>query len=342
MNFYFSYREILLKRRTFIWGVILILFFQSILPIISSNEGFSKNIIYVDDSNKYGPWDGTQVHPYKNINDGVNVASDGDTVFVYNGTYQDYEMHIKKSINLKGENKTNTIIEEGQIIFMTSASSSLSGFNIRYCTIVSENQDYVEIYNNNITGGIAVFNTIESYIHHNIINGVEGTEPAIKLSDGCCNIVEYNVINTNYEGGIAVFGNSNIISNNTITNNIGESGYGIRLDGNNNKIKDNHIANNVFGIKLDYAFGNIIERNNFIDNVVQVYLFGTFDTIGKTKNLWDYNFWDRPKIYPKFLLGLDIIPMPGAGDLLFWIPILIIQVDWHPRLIPYDIPNSEL
>ena len=58
--------------------------------------------------------------------------------------------------------------------------------------------------------------------------------------------------------------------------------------------------------------------------------------------VWNKLSRSSPKIYPKFLLGLDIIPMPGAGDLFFWIPILIIQVDWHPRLIPYDIPNSEL
>ena len=30
-----------------------------------------ENIIYVDDNNIYGPWDGTNKHPYKTINDGI-------------------------------------------------------------------------------------------------------------------------------------------------------------------------------------------------------------------------------------------------------------------------------
>jgi len=330
-----------MKSKPIFIGIILLILLSGKITYASTYEITSNNIIYVDDDNKYGPWGGTKEHPYRNIHDGLNVTSDGDTIFVYNGTYKEYDIHIKNSIFLVGEDKTNTIIEV-QMIFMNSAYSSISGFNIRYCNVVSENQDYFDIYNNNITGGISIVGTIDSHIHHNIINGIDGPEPAIKISEGCCTNIEFNVINSNYEGGIAVFGNGNTISDNIITYDNGESGYGIRLEGNNNKIRDNHIANNVFGIRLDYAYGNKIVGNNFIDNKVYVYLFGASDTLRKPKNIWINNFWGRPRMSPKLILGIDMIPFPKSGDIIFWIPILVIQFDWHPRLIPNDIPKHDL
>jgi parallel beta-helix repeat protein len=328
-----------MERKIIIWIIILLLLLQIFIPIISCYEITNKNIIYVDDDNKYGPWDGTLEHPFKNISDGINIANNADTVFVYNGTYQDYEIFIDKSIYLIGEDKSSTIISDGQIILMKGEFSSISGFNINNCFIESENQDYVEIYDNNITGGITIINTIQSYIHHNIINGIEESKPVIEILDGCCSIIEYNIIHNNHEGGIALFGNGNTVSNNTITNNIEKSGYGIRLEGNNNKITDNHISDNVFGIRLGNAHSNKIMRNNFIFNTVNVYLFGILDTIRKTKNIWDYNFWNRPRIFPKLIYGIDMLQIPGAGDLIFWMPIIIIQVDKNPRLIPYEIPT---
>jgi parallel beta-helix repeat protein len=327
-----------MERKNIIWGIAFILLIYNFIPISSSHEISNKNTIFVDDDNKYGPWDGTEQYPYQNIIDGINNAVENDIVYVKTGIYQDYEIFIDKSIYLIGENKSNTIIEDGQIIAMSGVFSSISGFNIRNCFVVSENQDYVEIFDNNITGGINISNTIQSDIHHNIINGIEGSHSAIEISNGCCAVIEFNIIHNNYEGGIAVFGNGNTIANNTITNNKGESGYGIKLEGNNNKIIDNHITNNVFGIRFGYAYGNKILRNNFLFNTVHVYLFGVLDAIGKTKNIWDYNFWDRPRISPKLIYGIDMMPIPGAGDLIFWIPIIIIQVDMHPSLIPYEIP----
>ena len=36
----------------------------------------SGNTIYVDDDNTQGPWDGTAEHPFQNIQDGINHASE--------------------------------------------------------------------------------------------------------------------------------------------------------------------------------------------------------------------------------------------------------------------------
>ena len=66
-------------------------------------------ILYVDDDNTLGPWDGSEDHPYKTINDAVKKAYPLWTVFVKSGIYNE-KIVINKTINLDGENKDNTII----------------------------------------------------------------------------------------------------------------------------------------------------------------------------------------------------------------------------------------
>ena len=49
---------------------------------------------------------------YTKIQDAIDNASDGDTIFVYSGTYNE-RVFINKSIDLIGENRSNTIIDGG-------------------------------------------------------------------------------------------------------------------------------------------------------------------------------------------------------------------------------------
>ena len=53
---------------------------------------------------------GSGPNNYTKIQDAIDNASDGDTVFVYDGTYYE-NIIINKSINLTGENKDTTIID---------------------------------------------------------------------------------------------------------------------------------------------------------------------------------------------------------------------------------------
>jgi parallel beta-helix repeat protein len=64
-----------------------------------------QTIIYVDDSNILGPWNGTIDHPYRHIQDGINVSSDNDIIYIFNGTYNE-SLLIYTSITLYGEKTT--------------------------------------------------------------------------------------------------------------------------------------------------------------------------------------------------------------------------------------------
>ena len=90
--------------------------------IVSSDGGISTQerhlvneihlgiIIYVDYNNTAGPWDGTIDNPYQRLQDGIDHASSGDTVYVFCGAYHE-NIVIDKSIMLIGEGSSSTIID---------------------------------------------------------------------------------------------------------------------------------------------------------------------------------------------------------------------------------------
>ena len=100
-----------------------------------------KEIIYVDDNNTQGPWNGSYDYPYQSINDGILHAVDGDMVYVFNGLYLETVL-INKSIYLRGQEQENTIIDgqnNGSVITITVPNVSVRRFTIRNSGGYTEN-----------------------------------------------------------------------------------------------------------------------------------------------------------------------------------------------------------
>ena len=110
-------------------GIIILFVGAGVVPTIS---GTDRAIIYVDDDNTQGPWDGTLEHPYQYINDGVDAANPGDTVFVFSGTYCE-NVVVDKSIHLIGEERDTTGIDgggSGDVIYITADLVNISSFTV--------------------------------------------------------------------------------------------------------------------------------------------------------------------------------------------------------------------
>jgi len=290
---------------------------------------------------------GIGTNNYTKIQDAVDNSSNGDTIFVYNGTYHE-KLIINKSISLFGEDRTGTNISgvyeepdnkyQDRVITIEADYVNITGFNItteggfigctktyKYCTGL-----YLKKHNNtNISGNI--FYKLKGYgmislksDYTKITNNVFYN---YGVKDGCGIIVDSS--------------NNTLIDNNTFEDN---ELYGIWLSCcKNNKIQNNFVSKSKFGITIWKAHDNIvlgntlkenkekgiclkecinntIISNNFIGNPTSASFFYSYD------NNWNGNYWGRPRFLPKLIFGKT-----GKDGL-----IPVVDIDYHPLKKLYE------
>ena len=167
----------------------------------SSAQPGDGNIIYVDDS---GGAD------YTEIQDAINAANSGDTIYVYPGTYYE-NIIVDKIINLVGEDNANTIIDGcklGDVITLSPSSNwvNITGFTIQNSGI-EQLKDGIDVNSD--------YNTIAGNIIKNCENGI-----SLNYWAHNCRISS-NTIKDNIYGILiySVFPNNNIIDHNNFENN---------------------------------------------------------------------------------------------------------------------------
>jgi len=165
---------------------------------------------------------------FHTIQEAINAASLGDTIYVHNGTYSEHIVVNKNDLTFFGENKNATIIdggESGTVVQIIANGSKINGFTIR-------------------RGGPTWFGIRFDHSSHN-------------------RLIDCNIIN-NYGSIDLYYSSNNTLSNNNVTRNYD----GIHLsDAFNNTISDNNIASNIdYGIHLWYSFDNVVFGNNVTNN----------------------------------------------------------------------------
>lgn len=270
-------------KKSIIVGIILLFIGICIIPGIaqkiekSYEQSSENNWLYVG---------GTGPGNYSTIQDAIDNSSDGDTVFVYSGTYIESLM-INKTIHLLGEEKNNTILlrnnsGEESLMTITANRTVISGFTCELARIYSIHGIEVTGYNNTISnniikncsgGGGIVLKLSYNIISNNTLTKGQYSE-GIVLYGATYNIIENNTIKNADYCGILLFRNadSNIIKNNFLLH----CGVGIEFyaGNNDNIVSNNVISDNAYGLWFYTSDENYIFKNDIINNSEYgVYLF---------------------------------------------------------------------
>ncbi len=217
---------------------------------------------------------------YEKIQDAIQAATPGQTIYVKSGIYQEY-LVINKSISITGENRTSTVIEGNRskvLIKILADNISFSGFSLRSagtglmikrvadCRI--EDNSFADIsIAGSLTGGMGIY--VENCRNITVIGN--------RMTDVYYNSIYFrrvhhsaiaqNVLIPNTRWSQPIFlesSHNNLISWNELlgTPDMNEGGVGL-LRSNNNTISYNEIQRNDWcGVSIRESKNVTIKGNN--------------------------------------------------------------------------------
>jgi hypothetical protein len=229
---------------------------------------------------------------YPTIQAGIDAASDGFTIFVENGTYQENILIDSKDIVLQSiNNAENCIIDGGSndsvIRIENSENTEITGFTIQNGTasyggggILINGSPLIHdciIQNNSATRGGGIFITGSPVIRNNVIqNNTVTVAGAGMVSYGGSATIQNNIIIENvsdlYGGGIHIEDSGDVlITDNFIQNNSAVArggGVCFYAEGFGGRFIDNLVVNNTSDLAsaIFFSFGNYTLINNTIAN----------------------------------------------------------------------------
>ncbi len=310
-----------------IWLILALMlgFFVIVDDIMDFTPTVQGATLYVNETGSNGA--------FTNIQEAIDAANPGDTVYVYNGIYFE-RLIINKTINLFGENQNYTIINgsgSGDVIRITANFTSLSGFTVNGSGRVSE------------VAGIKLLGVQYCNITNcNISNNYNGI-----FADSSSNInISYNHLTLNGWKGITLTESSqNTVMNNTIINNSFNAIY-VHYSWGNDIIGNTISTHSVEGIEVFMSPSNYIAFNYGTNNRLGIYI-GWSENNMVYNNTFCYN--NEAGIYISNSNGNDIINNNFSSNTLYGIESSssnqnnisnnIISYNWHGLLLSFSDEN---
>jgi parallel beta-helix repeat protein len=308
---------------------------------------------------------------YSTIQEAINNAVDGDTIFVKAGTYYEHVV-VNKTVSLVGEGCSTTIVDgngTGCVIYVLWDNVSITGFTIQrgefgiyvlnamYTEILGntmahnigsgwgtgmrlDSAGYTLVHDNEITDNWRAIHLIASSPYVSIYrNNMTYNDFGIRVLGGGSNYlsVSGNYIANNRGYGVAVTGiggesNYAVISGNVIVNNV--DGVALGQGSSYNTVIQNNINGNEYGIGMQDSTQNSIRNNNIANNTYQVSM-----TSGSV-NAWNGSYAVGGNYWSDYS-GLDQFSGPyqnvtgsdGIGDTPYEIDAY--NVDRYPLINPW-------
>jgi parallel beta-helix repeat protein len=224
----------MMTMRAWVVLALILLMSLSFLSIVRINVALGSKTIFV-------PTD------FLKIQDAIDNATEGDTVFVYSGTYFE-NLIVNKTISLVGENRTITFVDGGGFdaaVTVTANNVSISGFTMANGS-ASENG-----------AGILLYKVQHADVSD---NAIVSSYAGVNFVNSSFNIAQNNQFSKCNLSLCLNFSDSNSLLNNIVTD---SATTGIDVNrSSNSTIMGNSISNsNVCGIYLKYSSLNKISAN---------------------------------------------------------------------------------
>lgn len=253
---------------------------------------------------------GSGLGNYTKIQDAIDNANEGDTVFVYSGWYNE-SILIDKSIVVCGEDRNTTFIIGGNtsdIVRIDDTSAEFKRFTIQ------GPQD-------KFLNGIYISNCWSTNICENFVKSCE--YGILIVSSESLLVSNNTILDCFYSIENVITGNVTITENRIVGNG---KGFGIEVQGTifKNYIIRNSITNNSIGINLLFTLFTVVQQNNFLENQYQAFFISSFFSA------WKQNYWNQSRLLPKLILG-------QFGGMVIHRRIPFFNFDWRPAQDPYDI-----
>ena len=272
--------------------------------LVARQEQYSSSNIIVDDdfNENTNGWNTTN---FNSIQNGINAASDWDTIYVKNGNYNE-RLIIKKTLQILGEDRQKTILngEKGQGKIQIKADRvRLQGFTIKndglyldLARIEVTESNYVTIADCVINDNIYAIWANEANNLFIINNEFKNNLRSIYSNVKAGSIYVYdNLFVLNKENSYGIYSKANarhIIQNNTFSSELNFYNFscGIYLNG-NSEISSNKINQCSIGIWLTQG-NHIISKNMIMKNKhIGIYASSSsttisYNTVSENGNNW--------------------------------------------------------
>ncbi|MGC9554095.1 MAG: right-handed parallel beta-helix repeat-containing protein [Thermoplasmatota archaeon] len=329
--------------KRYVFAGMMLVFCVVCLQLVGAAIPAASNSLFVQD------WGGATLYVggtgpgnYTRIQQALDDASDGDTVFVYCGVYTE-TISIQKAVCLTGEDKNGTVIEgpgSGTVVEIAAEGAAVHHFAITggggddfddaavyiasdsvvlQDTIIRDNQGH----------GVFLFSASYCILVHNVLVG--NRYGGIYLTnESHFNNISYNTVQSGISGISVERSHYQTIMYNRVI----QCSNGIYLtESRENLVQGNHLSDNEEGLFCFYAVRNTIQFNNFVSNARHA-RFMKFLHVGFiAPNMWRHNYWDDwLQVGVKAIYGgVYVRTFTLIGIFIPWV-----EVDWCPAREPYE------